>query len=74
MLNNNVSNKDNASTSFAQHRQRLFKYKLFSNELPTLALMKQYRSDLYQSDEYLYCQRHKETQAHLWMCPSHHAQ
>ena len=40
MLNYNYSENDQAATSFPQYRQRAFKYKLFSDELPTLAQMK----------------------------------
>jgi len=41
MLNYNVTDKDRASMSFTQHRMRTFKYKLFSEELPTLSCLKQ---------------------------------
>src|SRR6266542_4939669 len=70
MLNYNVTEKNRASTSFTQHRIRTFKYKLFSDELPTLHRLKQRRPDLYTVDECLFCQRHSETQTHLWQCCS----
>ncbi len=41
MLNHNITDKDKASTSFTQHRKRTFKYKIFSEELPTLVRFKQ---------------------------------
>src|SRR6266498_95458 len=74
MLNYNVTDKDRASTSFSQHRMRSFKYKLFSDELPTLSRLKQRRPDLYATDECLFCHRHSETQAHLWTCSGQHDQ
>jgi len=74
MLNYNLSDKDNAATSFAQHRQRSFKYKIFSQELPTLSCMRRQRSDLYPSADCLSCQRHKEFQSHFWTCSSHQDQ
>ncbi len=73
MLNYNVTDKDRASTSFTQHRMRTFKYKIFSEELPTLARLKQRRPDLYPVDECLSCRCHSETQAHLWICANQHA-
>ena len=36
MLNYNFTEKDRGSTSFTQHKMRTFKFKLFSDELPTL--------------------------------------
>src|SRR6266542_3450691 len=73
MLNHNTSEKDQASTSFRQHRLRAFKYKIFSDELPMLVRLKIRRPDLYPRDEYLNCQRQPETQTHLWSCSSHQA-
>jgi len=70
MLNYNFSEKDRASTSFTQHCIRTFKYKIFSNELPTLTRLRQRRPDIYHIDECLFCQRHSETQDHLWYCSS----
>jgi len=40
MLNCNFTDKDCAFTSFAQHQKRTFKYKIFSDELPTLVRLK----------------------------------
>ena len=65
MLNYNITDKDRAFTSFAQHRKRTFKYKLFSDELPTLARLKLCQPDLYPEDQCLACQRHRETQEHF---------
>ena len=66
ILNYNVTDKDRASTSFTQHRMRIFKYKLFSDKLPTLTHLKQRQPNLYTVDECLFCRRHSETQAYLW--------
>ena len=41
MLNYNYTEKDSASTLFKQHHIRVFKYKLFSNELLILIHLKQ---------------------------------
>ena len=71
MLNYNVTEKDKASTSFEQHHRRSFKYKIFSDELPTLYRTRQRRPDLYPSDICLSCQQRTETQAHFWTCPEH---
>jgi len=68
MLNHTSSDQDRSSTSFKQHRLRSFKYKIFSEELPILAKLKQRRPDLYLTDECLLCQRYAEIQAHLWLC------
>ncbi len=68
MLNYSVTDNERASTSFSQHRMRTFKYKIFSNELPTLSRLKQRRPDLYTNDTCLFCQRHSESQEHLWTC------
>ena len=57
MLNYNTSDKERGSTSFNQHRQRFFKYKLFSEELPTLTKMRLRRPDLYSSDVCQSCHR-----------------
>ncbi len=65
ILNYNVTDKDRASTSFTQHRMRIFKYKLFSDKLPTLTHLKQRQPNLYTVDECLFCRRHSETQAYL---------
>ncbi len=73
MLNHNTSENDRASTSFRQHKLRAFKYKLFSDELPTLVRFKIRRPDLYPEDACLNCQRQPETQTHLWSCTSHQA-
>ena len=40
MLNYNSSDDDKATTSFKQHHQRTFKYKLFTDELPTLSRLR----------------------------------
>lgn len=53
MLNYNYTDQDKASTSFAQHRQHAFKYKLFTEELSTLARLNQKRSDLYDKMTYI---------------------
>jgi len=71
MLNYNASEQDKAATSFPQHRQRSFKYKLFSEELPTLTQLKIRRPDLYVDDKCLQCQYRPETQEHLWTCSQH---
>ena len=71
MLNYNFSDNDKSSTSFKQHRLRSFKYKIFSQELPTLSRMKLRRPDLYPSETCLSCFRTNETQVHFWTCPFH---
>ena len=55
MLNYNHTEHDRDSTSFGQHRQRNFKFKIFSNELLTLSLLKVWQPDLYFSDICLLC-------------------
>ncbi len=74
MLNSNTFETDKGNTSFAQYRQRSFKYKIFSDELPTLSRLKRRRPDLYPSDTCLSCSQSSETQLHFWSCPSHQAQ
>jgi len=74
MLNFNTTEQDRASTSFKQHRQRSFKYKIFNNELPTLAKLKQRHPDLYSSDTCLSCQLNIETQEHIWLCSHYQEQ
>jgi len=74
MLNYNKSDKDKATTSFKQHRQRTFKYKLFTDELPTLYRLKIRRPDLYPTDVCLSCQQETEIQTHFWTCLSYQAQ
>ena len=74
MLNHNTTAKDKASTSFPQHRQRSFKYKLFCTELPTLSRMRSRRPDLYPVDTCLSCQRCCENQSHFWTCSAHQEQ
>ena len=74
MLNFNTTEQDKASTSFKQHQQRSFKYKLFTCELPTLVTLKQRRPDLYALDTCLSCQQATETQDHIWLCQHNQAQ
>ncbi len=74
MLNHNASDNDKATTLFKQHRQRTFKYKLFTDELPTLFRLRRRRPDLYPSDECLSYQRYPESQTHFWSCPSYQEQ
>ena len=74
MLNYNISVKDTASTSFNQYRQRSFKYKVFSDELPILSYMRRHRPDIYPSEVCLSCQKYNESQIHFWTCPSHQDQ
>ncbi len=65
MLNYNVTESDRASTTFEQQRRRSFKYKIFSDELPTLTRLMTRRPDLYPNDVCLSCHRRSESQDHF---------
>ncbi len=66
MLNHNHTEHDCDSTSFDQHRRRNFKFKIFSNKLLTLSLLKVWQLNLYSSDICLLCNNSQETLQHLW--------